>query len=174
MAAAISKELDWPLDLVIVRKLQIPYNPEAGFGAVTMSGRVILNRELVAALGLTEEDIEAAKEKALEAGRSRQRALLGDRERQPLEGRTVVLVDDGLASGYTMLAAIAQVKDAGPARLVVAVPTGADSTVQMVAREADLLICLNVRRGPFAVADAYRHWYDLTEEEAVSVLHSVA
>ena len=72
-----------------------------------------------------------------------------------------------------MLAALAQVRRERPAQVVVAVPTGADSTVRMVAEQADLLICLNVRGGAFAVADAYRNWYDLTEEEAVATLRSV-
>lgn len=173
VAAAIARELDWPMDLVIVRKLQIPFNPEGGFGAVTMSGEMFLNHQLVADLGLTADEIGMAQEKALAEGRSRQRALLGDHPRQPLERRTAVLVDDGLASGYTMLAALAQVRRERPAQVVVAVPTGADSTVRMVAEQADLLICLNVRGGAFAVADAYRNWYDLTEEEAVATLRSV-
>lgn len=173
VAAAIARELDWPMDLVVVRKLQIPFNPEAGFGAVTMSGEMFLNRRLMADLALTADEIEAAREKALAEGRSRQRALLGDRPRQPLERRTAVLVDDGLASGYTMLAALAQVRKENPTRVVVAVPTGADRTVLMVAEEADLLVCLNVRGGTFAVADAYRNWYDLTEEEASAALRSV-
>jgi predicted phosphoribosyltransferase len=90
-----------------------------------------------------------------------------------LNGRTVILVDDGLASGYTMLAAISEVRKEDPGRVIVAVPTGAGRTVQMVADAVDLLICLNIRGGPFAVADAYRNWYDLTEDEAVTFLRSV-
>jgi len=161
------------MDLVIVRKLQIPYEPEAGFGAVSLSGHVILNRELVEGLGLTAEDIEAAKEKALAGARGRAEALLRGRRPQQLEGKTAVVVDDGLASGYTMLAAIKQVKGLGAERVVVAVPTGSERAVKMVGREADLTICLNIRTGPFAVADAYLNWYDLTEEEAISTFQSV-
>jgi predicted phosphoribosyltransferase len=161
------------MDLMIVRKLQIPFNPEAGFGAVTLSGQLILNDELVSELGLTAEEIESARDKAMEEGRSRERALRGDREPQLMQGRTVVLVDDGLASGYTMLAAINKVKDEHPNRVVVAVPTGSEHTVRMVSNEVDLLICLNIRGGPFAVASAYRNWYDLTEREAVTTLRTV-
>jgi putative phosphoribosyl transferase len=161
------------MGLMIVRKLQIPNEPEAGFGAVTLNGQLILNEELVAELGLTPEDIRGAREKAMGEGRSRDRALRGDREPLPLAGRTIVLVDDGLASGYTMLAAIGQVKGEHPDRIIVAVPTGSKYAVQMVAEEVNMLICLNIRRGRFAVADAYRHWYDLTEEEAVATLRTV-
>lgn len=173
VAAAIARELGLTMDLIIVRKLQIPFNPEAGFGAVTMGGEMFLNRPLLAGLGLSADDLKEAKDKALREGRSRQRSLLGDREREPLKGRTVVLVDDGLASGYTMLAAIAEGRREDPRKIIVAVPTGAAATVRMVAEESDLLICLNIRGGPFAVADAYRNWYDLTEDEAATVLRSV-
>lgn len=173
VAAAIASDLGIAMDLIIVRKLQIPFNPEAGFGAVTMDGEMFLNRQLLASLGLSSDDIEEAKNKAMREGRSRQRALLGDRRREPLNGRTVILVDDGLASGYTMLAAISEVRKECPGKVIVAVPTGAGRTVQMVADAVDLLICLNIRGGPFAVADAYRNWYDLTEDEAVTFLRSV-
>lgn len=174
VATAIAGELGWSVDVVIVRKLQIPFQPEAGFGAVTMSGHMILNRPLVNALRLTSEDIEVARDHALEEERSRERSLVGDRARVPLNGRTVVLVDDGLASGFTMMAAIGQVREARPERIIVAVPTGSDGAVRMVAEEADTVICLNVRTGRYAVADAYRHWYDLSEEEAVATLHRAA
>ncbi len=173
VAVSISKELGWPLDLVIVRKLQIPFEPEAGFGAITLSGEMILNRELVADLGLTSEDIERARAKALEQGRLREKALRSGRKTLPIKGKNVVLVDDGLASGYTMLAAIGQVKHGHPGQIVVAVPTGSEDTVRMVSGEVDMLICLNIRRGPFAVADAYRKWYDLSEEEAASLLSGI-
>lgn len=168
VAAGITGMLGWPAGLVIVRKLQIPFEPEAGFGAVWLSGRVILNHRLVAELGLGPEDIEHAREKALEDGRSRQRALLSGRSRVALEGRAAVVVDDGLASGYTMLAAIEEVRGERPSEVIVAVPTGAEGTVRMVSEATDLLICLNIRGGPFAVADAYRRWHDLTEEEAIA------
>jgi predicted phosphoribosyltransferase len=172
VAAAIARERDWPVDLVIVRKLQIPYQPEAGFGAVILRGDMILNQKLVSELGLTAEDIEEAKRTALEAGRARERAL-GRERGTPIDGRTAVVVDDGLASGYTMLAALHQIRQEGAERVVVAVPTGSDSAVRMVSEAADQLICLNIRGGAFAVADAYRRWYDLTEEEAAEVWGSL-
>ena len=85
--------------------------------------------------------------------------------------RTIILVDDGLASGYTMLAAIQSVKEKNAAKVVVAVPTGSAGTVQMLLPEVDELVCLNVRTGySFAVADAYRLWHDLTDDEVLSLL----
>ncbi len=170
----IANGLGLPMDVIIVRKLQIPFAPEAGFGAVDLSGGTILNDDLVSEIGLSGADIERAKKKALEAARSRDRALRGDRPFPSLHGKVVILVDDGLASGYTMLAAIKRAKNDRPERIVVAVPTGSRDTVNMIAGEVDDLICLNIRSPPFAVADAYRNWYDLTEEEALVVLRKAA
>ena len=170
VAAEIAKGLGAVLDVIIVRKLQTPRNPEAGFGAISLNGDTILNQELVDDLGLTEDQIDQAKEKALRDGRSRERLLRGDRSPPSLDNRVVILVDDGLASGYTMLAAILKAKADNPAKIIVAVPTGSDRSVELVAREVDELICLNIRGMPFAVADAYRNWYDVDEEEAVRVL----
>ncbi|MGD0817520.1 MAG: phosphoribosyltransferase family protein [Methanomassiliicoccales archaeon] len=170
VAAEVVKSLDAQFDVVIVRKLQTPRNPEAGFGAISLNGDTILNQELIADLALTDEQIDRSKENALREGRSRERALRGDRHGPDLTGRIVILVDDGLASGYTMLAAIRAVKAENPSKIVVAVPTGSDRSVELVAREVDQVFCLNIREMPFAVADAYRNWYDVDEKEAVRVL----
>ena len=170
VAAELAKRLGVRLDIVIVRKLQTPRNPEAGFGAISLKGDMVLNQELVDDLALSDRQIETAKENALKEGRSRERALRGLRPASDLNGMEVIIVDDGLATGYTMLAAIRSVKIGCPRRIVVAVPTGSDRSVDMVAQEADEVICLNIRGMPFAVADAYRNWYDVDEEEAVRVV----
>jgi putative phosphoribosyl transferase len=172
VAAEVAQALCAPLDIVIVRKLQIPRNPEAGFGAISMNGDIILNQELVAELGLTEEQIHRAKENALKEGRAREKALRGSGAPPNLTGSIAIVVDDGLASGYTMLAAIRAVRAGHPSKLIVAVPTGSERSVKVVAEEADEVVCLNVRGMPFAVADAYRTWYDVDEAEAVWVLRS--
>lgn len=174
VGAEIAKGLGLPMDVIIVRKLQIPFEPEAGFGAMDLSGVTILNDDLVTELGLTGADIEGAKKKALEAARSRDRVLRGDRPFPSLNGKVVIVVDDGLASGYTMLAAIKRAKADRPQKIVVAVPTGSTDTVHMIAGEVDELFCLNIRSPPFAVADAFKKWYDLTEEEALIVLRRAA
>ncbi len=100
--------------------------------------------------------------------------MRGDRPFPSLNGKVVILVDDGLASGYTMLAAIKRVSVDRPKKIVVAVPTGSGNTAKMIAGYVDELFCLNVRSPPFAVADAYKRWHDLTEEEAVKLLRAVA
>lgn len=170
VAAEMAKRLDVRLDIVIVRKLQTPRNPEAGFGAISLNADTVLNQELVADLALSDRQIETAKENAMKEGRSRERALRRLRPAPDLNGIEVIIVDDGLATGYTMLAAIRSVKMGCPSRIVVAVPTGSERSVDLVAREADEVICLNIRGMPFAVADAYQNWYDVDEEEAVRVV----
>ena len=170
VAAEMAKRLDVRLDIVIVRKLQTPRNPEAGFGAISLNGDTVLNQELVDDLALSDRQIETAKENAMKEGRSRERALRGLRPTPELNGMEVIIVDDGLATGYTMLAAIRSVKIGCPRRIVVAVPTGSDRSVDLVAQEADEVFCLNIRGMPFAVADAFRNWYDVDEEEAVRVV----
>jgi predicted phosphoribosyltransferase len=88
-----------------------------------------------------------------------------------VEGKTAVLVDDGLASGYTMLASAASVKKWNPKRVMVAVPTGSTTAIDLVALNVDMLLCLNMRSGhSFAVADAYQEWHDVSEEEATSLI----
>ena len=92
-----------------------------------------------------------------------------------IKGKTAILVDDGLASGYTMLAAIRSTRKRNPRRVVVAVPTASKAAIELVSREVDKILCLNIRSSPFfAVADAYREWRDLTDEEVVEILEKIS
>lgn len=171
VAAAIAEELGSELYLIIVRKLQIPDNPEAGFGALTPDGIFLLNQRLIENLGLTEADIVKQKEKALKSIRSRQ-AYFGKRAApSSLDKRTVVIVDDGLASGFTMEAAVKSAKYHGAERIIIGVPTSSMSAYRRVESQVDKIICPDLSRLPiFAVADAYQNWYDLDEEEVLSLL----
>lgn len=159
-------------DLLIVRKAQIPWNTEAGFGAVNLNGDSIINEPLVQTLGLTKEEINAQLSTTRKLLRKREKLFRKDRPFPSLEKRTVILADDGLASGYTMLVAISFVRKHNPAEIVVAVPTGMTDTVETIHSEADALVCLNIRDTyPFAVASAYRNWYDLTDAEVLHLLN---
>lgn len=166
VASVVANKLSFELDVAVVRKVQVPWNTEAGFGAVSWDGTVMLNELLVAGLGLNDRAVQVGISKTKRIVEERPRRFRGDRSFPDVRGETVVLVDDGLASGFTMLVAATSVKKLNPGRVVVAVPTASASAVELVAREVDLLVCLNVRGGPvFAVADAYQNWYDLTDEE---------
>jgi predicted phosphoribosyltransferase len=168
---AVSRALGCPLRPLIVRKVQIPWNTEAGFGAVTWDGRVFLNEDLLGRLGLNQDQVQAAIRKAQANVRERVMRFTAGMSYPDPAGRSCIIVDDGLASGYTMAAAAEALGALGPRRIVVAVPTGSLGAVERVADLVDELICLNIRSGnSFAVADAYEEWYDLTEEEALSLL----
>ncbi|MBI4775894.1 MAG: phosphoribosyltransferase [Deltaproteobacteria bacterium] len=123
VAVPIAKELMLPLSLLIVRKIQIPWNTEAGFGAVGSDGSVLLNDPLVRQLGLTEDQVRTQTEKALHSVRERLRVYGPDAAPPDLKGRTVILVDDGLASGVTMNTALRLVERRQPDKTIVAVPT---------------------------------------------------
>ncbi len=160
-------------DLLIVRKAQIPWNTEAGFGAVNLNGDMIINEPLVQTLGLTQDEINAQISITRKILQKREKLFRKEHPFPSLKQRTVILVDDGLASGYTMLVAINFVRKQYPAEIVVAVPTGMSDTVETIHSEADAVVCLNIRDTyPFAVASAYRNWYDLTDAEVMQLLNT--
>lgn len=167
----VAKELAVPMDVAVVRKAQIPWNTEAGFGAVTWDGETIVNEPLVEQLGLTREEIEESISKTKRIIQERLRKFRGDNPIPQLMDKVVILVDDGLASGFTMLAAVRSARKKRPKKIVVAVPTASLGAVELLVPEVDEIACLNIRSGSsFAVADAYEKWYDLTDEEVLSIL----
>jgi putative phosphoribosyl transferase len=175
VAAEIARALAIPLDLVIVRKIQLPWTTEAGFGALNPGGEAIFNEEMLLRLPLTPQDIEAQVQKTQASMAAREARLRGGRPYPRLENLPALVVDDGLASGYTMRAAIQFLKAQGAGQIIVAVPTGSERTVRELLPLVDELYCLNVRGGwSFAVAEAYENWYDLTEEEVLDLLKSLA
>ena len=170
----IARILCVPIGLAIVRKIQIPGNTEAGFGAVTWDGQVLINEQLRATLGLSQGDVDTAIAATRRNIRERIDRYTTGRPFPDLKKKCVILTDDGLASGYTMLAAIASIRTMHPERVIVAVPTSSASSAELIAREVDEIICLNIRSGyRFAVAEAYRHWYDLDDREVIAELGSV-
>ena len=168
---AVAKKLGIPMDVMVIRKIQIPWNTEAGFGALTWDGETVLNESLVEQLGLTREEIEELISKTGRIIQERLSKFRGDKPMPDLKDKVVILVDDGLASGFTMLAAARFAKKGMPEKIIVAVPTGSTGAIKLLAPEVDEIVCLNIRSGPaFAVADAYKNWYDLTDEEVIRIL----
>jgi len=175
VAAAIAGALHLSLDLILVRKVQIPWNTEAGFGAVAPDGKAIFNERLLAYLNLSEAQVQAQVAKTRQVLAAREEKFRGGRPYPEMRGRTLIIVDDGLASGYTMLAALEFVGRRQPAKIVVAVPTALRETIEKILPRVDEVVCLNVRhRTPFAVAAAYRNWYDLGDDEVLEILAKVA
>ncbi|MCP8308214.1 MAG: phosphoribosyltransferase [archaeon] len=170
----IAKEIKKPFDLIIVRKIPIPMEPEAGFGAMSFDGNIVLNETLVERLGLTKEEIDECSSQVLKEIRRRMDKFRGDKPFPDLKDKTVIIVDDGLASGYTMLAAIKSVKKQSVRKIIVAVPTASTNAINLIAPHVDEIFCLNIRDSFFfAVADAYKNWYDLNDDEVQGYLRRV-
>jgi putative phosphoribosyl transferase len=170
----VAAALGAPLSLAVVRKIRIPGTTESGFGAVTWDGGVLINERLRDALGLSSTDVDRAVAETRENVGARVARFTGGRPVPAMVGKTVILVDDGLASGFTMLAAVQRVRTRYPARIIVAIPTASASSAALVSRQADTLVCLNIRSGrTFAVAEAYREWYDLDDREVMDELAGV-
>ncbi len=175
VAAEIAWSLAASLDLVIVRKIQLPWTTEAGFGALDPEGTPLFNETLMSRVLLTPQQIDAQVAKTLLNVKERESRLRGSRPYPDLAGATTIIVDDGLASGYTMRAAVRFLKSKGAGELIVAVPTALDRTAQALLPLVDLLVCPNLRGGlSFAVAEAYENWYDVDEKEVLSLVASLA
>jgi predicted phosphoribosyltransferase len=169
----VSEILNLPFDLLIARKLQIPGNPEAGFGAMTIAGTAFINENLLAQLRLNPAQIEAEKKRVGMELEKRNKMFRAERPFPDLSGKMVILVDDGLASGFTMLAAVDRVKKAKARETVVAVPTAPRTSINRIISEVTAIFCPNIRTTAyFAVADAYRNWYDLSEKEVIDLVEN--
>lgn len=167
----VAKGLSLPIDLIIVRKIHVPGNPEAGFGALTLDGDVFLNDELVAFLRLSQNEIEDQINKVKKELQERNFIFRQGTPFPDVINKTVLMADDGLASGYTMLACAETVRRKGASKIVVAVPTAPERSVSRISPLVEEIFCPNIRTGRyFAVADAYANWYDLTRDEVLTRL----
>jgi putative phosphoribosyl transferase len=170
----VAMALGAPFSLAIVRKIRIPGTTESGFGAVTWDGQVLINSGLRAALGLSESDVDRAVAETKKNVTERIARFTRRKSLPDIAGKTAILTDDGLASGFTMLAAIKSIRMHNPAKVMVAVPTASAASAELVAHDADQLVCLNIRSGPrFAVAEAYEEWYDLDDQEVLDELAGI-
>ncbi|MFQ5882013.1 MAG: phosphoribosyltransferase [Candidatus Methylomirabilales bacterium] len=166
-----AERLHCPWDVVVVRKLAFPWNPELGFGAVALDGTSVLNQELLRRAHLTPEEVEQVKVEALREVERRDGLYRAGRPFPFLGGCSVILTDDGLASGYTMLAAVEFVRKRRPLQVVVASPVASDSAMVLLQSAADRLIVLHVSDAwSFAVASHYHNFAQLTDEEVLTAL----
>jgi len=172
VALEVAGALEANLDLVISRKIPVPLSPEAGFGAVADDGTIILNEIAVKSIGLSRQQIEYEASKV--RAEIKQRSLLyrGNRPLVSVSGKTAIIIDDGLASGFTMMAAVQSVRRRRPKEIVVAVPTASAIALKQVERVADKVVtCVTGYMPRFAVADFYHRWYDLSDDEVVRYLN---
>ncbi len=175
VAARMAEVLGLELDVAVVSKITLPWNTEVGCGAVAFDGTVRLNESLVRAFRLSEDDVQEGIAHTRAKVARRVREFRGNRPVPTVKGREAFLVDDGLASGFTMEVAVGALRAAGAVFLGVAVPTGHRNAVERLAPLVTRLICANIRSGrSFAVADAYRTWKDVPEEEVKALLERFA
>ncbi len=159
------------LEVIVVRKLPIPYSPEAGFGAIAPDGSLVLNEEMMRRLLLPDEQVERIAARVLDEVRRREKAYRGDRAFPELKGKNVVLTDDGLATGYTMIAAIKMARQQEPESVSVAVPVSPAQTADRIEPLVDNFHCLYLSSHyPFAVASFYRDFHDMSDEEVLRYL----
>lgn len=166
----VAQALHAPLDVFVLRKLGVPWQEELAFGAVASGGVRVVEQETIDALGLTSEEIEAVVEREQSELRRRERAYRDDRPAPHVQGKTVLLVDDGIATGSSMLAAIAALHQLKPAKIVVAVPVAAASTSKRLQKIADEFVAVEAPATFYAVGQFYADFQPTSDEEVVDLL----
>jgi len=174
VAFEIARALQAPLDVFLVRKLGVPGHPELAMGAIASGGVRVLSRDIIDELRIPQPAVEeVAAREAVELER-RDRLYRGDRPRPALQGRVVILVDDGLATGATMEAAIVAARQHQPARVVVAAPVGARDTCRRLSAIADEVVCADMPEPFQAVGLWYARFDQTTDDEVIALLNEPA
>lgn len=169
-AAEVARELKLPLDMVVVRKLGDPLNPELALGALAQDGTIVLNDDVMHARGLSIKDLDAVIER--ETKEAARRLELYRPGRQPLvvQGKTVLLIDDGIATGATVRAAVAWLRAQGAHKIVLAVPVAPSDSLQVLRKDVDELYILHVPAIFWGVGDFYDHFAQTTDEEVINLM----
>jgi putative phosphoribosyl transferase len=170
VAYEVARSLSAPLDVFLVRKLGVPGHEELAMGAIASGGVRVLNRSVIDHLAIPPEEVEAVAGQEGQVLADREREYRGHRPAAEVSGRTVLLVDDGLATGASMRAAVAAVRNQGPARIVVAVPVAARETCAALEAEADEVVCVVTPEPFYAVGLWYDDFSQTTDEEVRMLL----
>ena len=171
VAEAIADQFKIPINTLVVKKLPIPDNPEAGFGAIAGDGSRVLSEETVSYLRLPQEEIDFIANKVIQEIKHRIEAY-GKINPEEVKGSDAIIVDDGVATGYSMIAALKSVRSMNPASITAAVPVSSQQAFLKLSKYADNVICPMVKGTYFfAVANYYLEWFDLSEEQIKSILN---
>jgi putative phosphoribosyl transferase len=170
VAFEVARALSAPLDIFVVRKLGVPGQEELALGALASGGVRVLNSDVVQALAIGHDEIARVTARELPELERREHEYRGDHPPLDVRGRIVILIDDGLATGSTMRAAVAALRRMHPAKIVVAVPVGAAATCESLQAVADEVICLNTPEQFFAVGQWYRYFEQTSDEEVRELL----
>ncbi|MFE2283220.1 phosphoribosyltransferase family protein [Streptomyces sp. NPDC059443] len=174
VAFQVARMLSAPLDVIVVRKLGVPSHRELGFGAIGEGGVRIINEDIVGLSRVRQEDLAAVERAETVALASQARRFRGDRPRVPLDGRSVIVVDDGIATGATAAAACEVVRAQGAARVVLAAPVAPPDAVAWLRTRADEVVCLSTPRAFRAVGEWYQDFTQTTDEEVLALLAQAA
>ena len=170
VAVEVAAALAAPVDVLLVRKIGAPFNPELAVGSIAMGDVIVHNRWILDQLGLDDDDLAPIIERERQELRRRERAYRGDRPWPELTGKTVVLVDDGAATGATMHAAVVSVRTLAPERIVVALPTSSREAADRLAAVADYVVALSTPEPYFAVGYYYRDFGQLSDDDVCAAL----
>jgi putative phosphoribosyl transferase len=170
VGAAIARGLGAELDVVLSRKLRSPHQPELAIGAVTENGEVYLNHFASAMTDVGSSFIEAERRRQLDEIERRKTSIRSVRPRAEIAGRTVILTDDGIATGATMIAALKMVRAAGAREIIVAVPVGAPDRIDALRSLCDRIVCLHEPIDFWAVGQFYRHFEQVSDTRVVELL----
>ncbi len=171
VAAEVAKELKAPLDLIIIRKLGAPGNPELAIGATTSYGSLVLDKELISKLKISKQYIEEEHQKQLLEAKRREKVFRSGRKQSKILGKNVILIDDGLATGSTIIAAITEIKQKSPKKLILAVPVAPKSTMKRIEPEVDSLISLSTPENFYAIGQFYSSFPQVSDEEVIRFLN---
>jgi predicted phosphoribosyltransferase len=174
VAAEVAKALKAPLDVFVVRKLGLPYHPELAMGAIATGGVRVFNGEIVNSLRIADEVIDAVSAQEYAELQRREKTYRDDLPPPEVEGKTVILVDDGIATGSTMLAAIAALRQLSAASIIVATPVVASTTYHRIRREADDVVAVVVPEEFYAVGQWYEDFSQTTDGEVRELLAQAA
>ncbi len=170
VAYEVARELHAPLDIFLSQKLGVPGQEELAFGAIALHDGRFLDQEIIRTANISEEQIERITNLAVGELERRAKLYMGDHPPLPLKGKTVILVDDGVATGASTLAAIHALRQTQPARLVLAVPVAPRSTCQWLNSMVDELICADSPAEFYGVGQFYEHFDQVTDEEVIRLL----
>jgi putative phosphoribosyl transferase len=171
VAAEVARACHLELDVAVVSKITFPWNSESGYGAIAFDGTVVIDDDLVHASGLSQEQVATGIVQTRTKVQRRSIAFRRGLRSMDVRGRSVVLVDDGLASGITMRAALRALRRADVEHIIVAVPTAHEAAINALGPDVDEIVAANVRSGrAFSVAAAYRNWTDVDENDAIRIL----
>lgn len=175
VAAVVAKELKAPLDLLLVRKIGVPWQPELAAAAIVDGERLdlVLNDSVMRAMGLTRSDLDAAVKTQLEEIERRRKLYMGTRAPVAVDGKTAIVVDDGIATGTTARAALQAIRRRKPKRVVLAVPVASPGTVSELSDCADQVVCLETPASFYGISQFYSDFHQLSDQEVTDALNAI-